>query len=110
MTLFNLRAFTDLAACYRTDYDGGIDVSRDEIWFHSSTALGRSPAKRLDMARDICATCPILHECFEAALAEDERFAIRAGVDFGARELRKRGRQRREDGLRRRFEKFVKSL
>ena len=73
-------------------------LCRDEdagLFFHPEGERGRARASREHAAKAVCARCPVLRECFEAALRTHEPYGVwggttedeRAEILAGRREL-----------------------
>lgn len=57
-----------------------------ELFFHSDHERGPSRALRAAKAKAVCATCPVIVQCLEHALAQPEPYGIWGGLDEHERE------------------------
>lgn len=58
------------------DYDG--------YGFEDEEGRGDYQPLTIDQAEELCAGCPLLKQCYDFAVANEEKHGIWGGVDFGA--------------------------
>ena len=70
-----------------------------ELWFADrETPVSPDGAGRaLNQAKQICRTCPVQLPCLETALANNERYGVWAGINFGT--TKRREEMRRHLGI-----------
>ena len=61
---------------YYMDYDG--------YGFEDEEGRGEYQALTIDQAEELCAGCPLLKQCYDFAVANEEKHGIWGGIDFGA--------------------------
>jgi len=61
---------------YYMDYDG--------YGFEDENGDGSYRALTVDECESLCAGCPLLKQCYDFAVANEEKFGIWGGIDFGA--------------------------
>jgi|APGre2960657404_1045060.scaffolds.fasta_scaffold41949_2 WhiB family redox-sensing transcriptional regulator len=77
------------AVCRQTDL---------ELWFPDR----ENPAgliRTINRARNICRSCPVQIECLDYALANNEKYGIYGGINFGTTRGKTRRDLRRERGI-----------
>jgi WhiB family redox-sensing transcriptional regulator len=57
-----------------------------EIFFHPEGERGPSRENRISLAKSICATCPVLRQCAEHALAVREPYGVWGAMSEDDRE------------------------
>lgn len=65
---------------------GACREASPDIFFHPEAERGQSRARRIQRAKAICATCPVLERCREHALAVREPYGIWGGLTEDERE------------------------
>lgn len=61
-------------------YDGACRDYDTELFFHPEGERGSTRRRRAANAKAICATCPVLDQCREYALAAQEPYGIWGGM------------------------------
>jgi hypothetical protein len=61
---------------YYMDYDG--------YGFEGEDGKNNYRALTVDECETLCADCPLLKQCYDFAVANEEKYGIWGGIDFGA--------------------------
>ncbi len=59
---------------------GACRGSDSSLFFHPEGERGRARAAREAAAKAICASCPVIKQCYEAALAAHEPYGVWGGT------------------------------
>lgn len=59
---------------------GACRGSDSSLFFHPEGERGRARAAREMAAKAICASCPVIKQCYEAALASHEPYGVWGGT------------------------------
>jgi WhiB family redox-sensing transcriptional regulator len=59
---------------------GACRGSDSSLFFHPEGERGRARAARERAAKAICASCPVIKQCYEAALAAHEPYGVWGGT------------------------------
>lgn len=59
---------------------GACREADETLFFHPDGESGGMKEKRISAAKDVCATCPVLAQCRDYALAKGEAFGIWGGM------------------------------
>ena len=82
-----------------TDYwdwqaQGACNTLDPEVFFHPEGERGSSRARRIERAKQICSTCPVMSECRDYALRHHEPYGVWGGLSEEERALILRRRSR----------------
>lgn len=70
---------------YYMDYDGyGIENDSDVYWQKKSLSE--------DDCEALCTDCPLIKLCYDFAVANDEKYGVWGGINFGAEDNKKDGK------------------
>ncbi|MDO5701647.1 MAG: WhiB family transcriptional regulator [Bowdeniella nasicola] len=61
-------------------YEGACREADPNLFFHPEGERGRARTRRDEAAKAICATCPVLEQCREHALAVREPYGVWGGL------------------------------
>lgn len=61
-------------------YKGACRNMDTEVFFHPEGERGGTRRRRAEAAKAICATCPVINECREYALAAHEPYGVWGGM------------------------------
>jgi WhiB family transcriptional regulator, redox-sensing transcriptional regulator len=75
---------------------GACRVLPPEMFFHPEGERGRSRRQRIEQAKEVCSTCPVLEACREHALTVREPYGVWGGM---GEEERQRLYARRHRGV-----------
>lgn len=80
------QALEPTAALWEWQEQGACREASPDIFFHPEAERGQSRARRVQRAKAICATCPVLDRCREHALAVREPYGVWGGLTEDERE------------------------
>ena len=76
-------------------YDGACRDMDTEMFFHPEGERGAARRRRAANAKAVCATCPVIEQCRQHALASQEPYGIWGGMtEEERREIVQRKRRR----------------
>ena len=67
-------------------YQGNCREADPEIFFHPEGERGGTRRRRDEAAKAVCATCPVIAECREHALAVNEPYGVWGGLSEAERQ------------------------
>ena len=62
-------------------FQGACRTLPAEMFFHPDGERGRARRKRIEQAKEVCATCPVLQACRDHALSIREPYGVWGGLD-----------------------------
>lgn len=75
-----------VADSWEWQVDGACRTTGDELFFHPDGERGRRRERREAAALRVCATCPVLAQCRDHALAVREPYGVWGGMTEDERE------------------------
>jgi len=91
---------------YDTWYDHASCKDYDHTVFFPEIKRGHPRGTSVKEAKNICAKCPVSHECFTTAFQNNEEYGIWAGVFFNR--TAKTNKARNEERIKKDYIKFLK--
>lgn len=74
------RGLEPTAALWEWQMEGACRSASPDIFFHPEAERGQSRARRVQRAKAICGTCPVLEQCRAHALAVREPYGVWGGL------------------------------
>jgi WhiB family transcriptional regulator, redox-sensing transcriptional regulator len=78
---------------------GACRGANSEMFFHPRAERGQAREQRIERAKQICRTCPVIVECRHHALTVYEPYGIWGGRDEGERRAAYAHRRRRQTAV-----------
>ena len=75
---------------------GACRGANSEMFFHPRAERGQAREQRIERAKQICRSCPVIVECRHHALTVFEPYGIWGGLDEGERRAAYAHRRRRQ--------------
>lgn len=66
---------------------GACRVLPADMFFHPDGERGKARRQRIEQAKEVCATCPVLQACRDHALAIREPYGVWGGLDEDERQI-----------------------